>query len=474
VTAARAALALAAAGVLLAGARPAPVEGAAPPAILNARAADSVATHHPSTNERKSLERWAESASLADLVWILRRDPAELGDVGPKIAAAAYRKAAPDRAALRQRLWARLDDQGRKSLGKGGGAAIPAEAAPIARPMASVFRVAAILPDSGDYAEFAREVRIGLAAGLASVPVPGGTPELELWSNGVDDPARGAAALESASRHCGVLVGELLSVNTIALATGARLLGLPLISPTATDEAVGTVGPAVFQIGPSGWSRGAALARSMIDRKGLRVGALVSGAPEHNAFALGFGATAESLGGISAGTQGYPAGTTFRDEVRVLGLQRLDAMLWDGETSEAETLLGELARQKVSVRLCGGEELSPDRVHADSRLLLDGVRIVSDEWRLAAGQQAALDSTVAARGEAQSTAIHARGWLAGRVIAEALASGALCPEEVTAQLASRCGAGTWLASHRFLDVFREGATLPLVTVSRGRTSPVVQ
>jgi hypothetical protein len=65
-----------------------------------------------------------------------------------------------------------------------------------------------------------------------------------------------------------------------------------------------------------------------------------------------------------------------------------------------------------------------------------------------------------------------RGWLAGRAIAEALAGGALCPEEVTAALASRCGAGPWLASHRFLDVFREGVTLPVVAVSHGKTGPV--
>jgi ABC-type branched-subunit amino acid transport system substrate-binding protein len=454
----------------------APVRAAAPPALYDARAADSVAAHHPNANAKKSLDRWAQNASLVDLVWVLRRDPVELGDAGPLIASAAYRKASPDRIALRQRLWAWLDDESRKALAKqrSGHTAPPVEETPIARPMASVFRVAAILPDSGDYADFAREVRIGLEAGLASVPGPGGhTPELELWPNGGDDAARGAAALESASRHCGVVVGELLSVNTMALATGARLLGLPLISPTATDEMVGTIGPAVFQIGPSGWSRGAALARSMVDRRGMRVGALVSGSAEHNAFALGFAAAAESLGGSSVWSLGYPSGTTFRDEVRVLGLQRLDAMLWDGESREAEALLRELARQKVNVRLCGGEELSPDRMHADSRLLLDGVRIVADEWRLATAQQAALDSTVAARGEARSTALHARGWLVGRAIAEALANGALCPEEVSAQLAARCGAGPWLSSHRFLDVFREGATLPLSAVQRGRTGPVV-
>ncbi|HTO90522.1 MAG TPA: ABC transporter substrate-binding protein [Candidatus Sulfotelmatobacter sp.] len=472
----RRSLAALALGLSLSGASPARSRAATAPPALDAHAADSLSTRRPAGATRKSLERWAQSASLSDLMWILRRDPAELGEVGPMLAAAAYRHVPADRAALRQRLWVRLDEASRKSIGhrSGGGPPASEASATLARPLASVFRVAAILPDSGDYADFARELRIGLDAGLASIPAPGGhTPELELWSTGNDHPARCAAALDQASRHCGVLVGELLSVNTIALATGARLLDLPLISPTATDEAIGTVGPGVFQIGPSGWSRGAALARSLVDKPGLRVGALISGGLERNAFALGFGAEAESLGGAQVWMQGYPPGTTFRDEVRAMGMQRLDALLWDGESREAETLLRELARQKVSVRLCGGEELSPERMHAESRLLLDGVRIVADEWRLPSDQQAALDSIVAARGESRSTGIHVRGWLAGRAIAEALASGALCPEEVAAALAARCGAGPWLASHRFLDVFREGATLPLVEVSHGKTSPVV-
>jgi ABC-type branched-subunit amino acid transport system substrate-binding protein len=460
----------------LALARPGVAREQAPSATFDAHAVDSIVVHGPSANDKKAIERWTQSASLPDLMWILRRDPQELRDLGSMFAEAAYRRAAPDRAELRRWLWTRLGDAARRDFSKRGGLApTPLETTPLARPLASVFRVAAILPDSGDYADFARELRIGLEAGLGSVRAPGAhTPELEVWTNGSDDAARGAAALERASLHCGALVGELLSVNTVALATGARLLGLPLISPTATDEAIGKIGPSIFQIGPSGWSRGAALARSLADHPGVRIGALVSGAVERDVFATGFAAAAESLGGVAAWMQGYPAGTSFRDEVRVLGLQRLDALLWDGETPDAETLLRELARQKVSVRLCGGEELSPDRMHADSRLLLDGVRIVPDEWQLPLDQQAALDSIVHARGEARITAIHARGWLAGRAIARAVAGGALCPDELTGALTARCGAGAWLSTHRFLDVFRDGASLPVQVVDRGKTSPLVR
>lgn len=439
----------------------------AAPARLDVRAADTLLVGRHA--RAKELESWVKGADLADLVWLLRRPARELGSAEPLLAAAALAQVSADRTALRARLVARLgtDSKGRRPGVRGGAAlAAPVE---MARPRASVFRVGALLPDSGDYADYARAVAIGVEIGMQSIPAPGGRViDFDFWATGDENPARVAAALEAATWRNGLLVGELLSVPTLAVATGARLVELPLISPTATDEAIGTVGAGIFQIGPSGWSRGERLARALIDRPGLRVGALTSGAPERSAFAIGFVATAESLGAILAWQSGYNPGTAFREEVRALQTNKLDVLLWDGEPREAEALLREMSRQKAAVRLCGGEGLAPERLHAEARLLLEGVRYVAEEWKLRATEQARLDSAVTARGGGPATTLHARGWLAGRAIAQALAGGALCPEEVTAALTARCGPPPWLSAHRFLDAAREGATLPLFVVQRGR------
>jgi ABC-type branched-subunit amino acid transport system substrate-binding protein len=444
----------------------APRKGKIAAARLDLRAADTLLVGRPA--RAKELESWIMGAELADLMWLLRRPAAELGVSEPLLAAAALTRASGERAALRARLAARLgtDSKGRRPGVRG---SAPAPASDFARPRASVFRVGALLPDSGDYADYARAVAIGIDAGLQSVPAPGGRAiEFDYWATGDENPARVAAVLEAASWRNGLLVGELLSVPTLAVATAARLVELPLISPTATDEAIGTIGAAIFQVGPSGWSRGERLARALIDRPGLRVGALTSGSPGRSAFAGGFLAAAESLGAIRAWQAGYNPGTAFREEVRALQTNKVDVLLWDGEPREAEALLREMSRQKAAVRLCGGEGLAPERLHAEARLLLEGVRYVAEEWRLSAAEQALLDSAVTARGDGATTPLHARGWLAGRAIAEVVASGALCPEEVAAALAARCGPPPWLSAHRFLDASRHGATLPLFTVLRGK------
>lgn len=433
----------------------------APAARLDVRAADTLLARGGA--HAKALEKWAAGASLDDLVWLLRRTPAELGASQPVLVRAALDKVPASRTALAARLVAAAGPGVKLRRG------LPPAVAPPARPNASVFRVGTMMPDSGDYADYGRALAIGLEIGVQSVPAPGGrTIDCEFWGTGADEPSRVAADLEAASWRDGVLVGELLSVNTFPLATGARLLGLPLVSPTATDEAVGTVGPQIFQIGPSAWVRGERLAHAMITKHGMRAGILVAGDPERSPFALGFAAAAESLGATIDWRAGYSTGTGFRTEVQQLAAKKLDVLLWDGEPSEVETLLREMARQKVTVQLGGSESLAPERMHAETRVLMEGVRYVSEEWKLGFGTQARLDSALVERGAGVSTPLYVRGWLAGRVIAQAIAGGALAPEEVVAALTARCAKGPWLASRRFLDLSAEDVSLPLFTVVRGR------
>jgi ABC-type branched-subunit amino acid transport system substrate-binding protein len=444
---------------------------ARPAPALDARAADALLAQKRGSARRRALEKWADGATLGDLVWVLRRPAAELGDSEPDLLRVALKRCPPARVALRRRLAARFEAEcPDASLPHGARPARgPGEEA-VPRPAASVFRIGVVLPDTGDYAGYAADLRLGLEAALAGSAAGPHAPDLEFWPTGDDDPVRGAEALEASTRHCGALVGELLSVNTIALATGARLLGVPLVSPTATDESIGALGPGVFQIGPSGWSRAERLARATIDHPGMRVGWLAAG--RRNAFVTGFEAAAESLGAAVVWRMEYPSGTGFRDEVRALAAQHLDVLLWDGEPREAETLVRELTRQKVSVRLCGDEGLAPERMHAEVRTLAEGVRYVTDEWRLPPETQALLDSVAQAHGGARAGALHVRGWLTGRALAAALAGGALCPEELAEALRARCGPPPWLTAHHFLDVPREGGALTEMVVRRGRAVPL--
>jgi len=433
----------------------------APTGRLGLRAVDTLFVRDG--GHAKELEKWASDAPLADLLWLMRRSPEEIGATYLVLARAALAKAPASDLSLTARLVTIAGPGARPRHG------LPTNPTASPRPTASIFRVGAILPDSGDYADYARSVAIGLDIGLHSIPIGGErTIDLEFWGTGADDPARVASALEAASFRDGAIVGDLLTVNTMAVATGARILMLPLVSPTATDESIGTIGFQTFQIGPSGWIRGQRLARAIVTRPGMRFGLLTAGDPERNAFALGFAAAAESLGATLEWKYGYAAGTLFRNEVQQLATKKLDVLLWDGEPGEVEALLREMSRQKVTVLLGGGDALAPERMHAETRLLMEGIRYVSEEWKLPQPEQNRLDSALVVRGLGPSTPLYLRGWLAGRAIASAIANGALCSEDLIGALHGRVGPPPWLSPHRFLDLSSEGVTLPLFTVQRGR------
>jgi ABC-type branched-subunit amino acid transport system substrate-binding protein len=461
---------LAAAAWLLLAASPAVSWARATPAVPDARAADSLASAGTGRERDRALERWATHASLPELMFLLRQPPAILGAVEAPITGATLRRTPGSRQALRRRLLLRLAAAAPRKAERAWRELAPEAAHLPLRPRASVFRIAAVLPDTGDYVAVGRALRLGLEAGLAQHDAHAAFPlVLSIVPSGDDSPERVAAAFDRAAEVSGAIVGGLMSVPTATLATAAHLTGLPLLSPIATDERVGAIGSMVFQVGPSGLQRGRVLAREALARGPRRIGLLVAGQTDGGPFARGFAAAAESLGGSVVWSASYaPGSPDFRAELRALKARSVELLFWDGEARDAETLLRQMAQEKIRVEFCGGAELAPERHHAQVDSLLEGALFVSEDWMLSAGSRAVLDSAARAAGEERANRVHERGYLAARLIASAVEGGALCPEELGAALATRVGADPYLKSHGFLDWSPAEATLPVYAVTHGR------
>ncbi len=433
-----------------------------PVALANA---DGWAAQPAGRDRDRILQRWAGEATLAELMYVLRRDPAELGAVEAVLVQRALQLAPEGRAELRARLAARLAlldaARTRKRMGPLADALVrfmPGE-------RASAFRVGLLIPEGESYADFATALRGGLETGLASTAatIPA---EIRTWTTGEDDPARAGAALDSAARHSGVLVGELLSTPTLLLAAGARAWGTPLVSPTATDESIGASGPRVYQIGPSGFERGERLARAM-PLNGQRVGILTSGPPV-SPFVRGFAETAEGSGATIVMKATYASGATFRAEVRELMAKKVEVLFWDGEAREAVALLRMLSREGASMKICGGQALAPEQHHAEAHFLLEGVQYVGDEFVLPRSLGQTLERESMERTGSPVGPVFVRGWLAGHAIRAALDAGALCPEEIAAELEKRRMPGEFLRTHGFLAPGVPDLTLPVYAISRGK------
>jgi len=158
---------------------------------------------------------------------------------------------------------------------------------------------------------------------------------------------------------------------------------------------------------------------------------------------------------------------SFAAEARALLAQRVNVLFWDGDASEAAALLRQLTRDRVSLRICGGDGLDPARHHRETRVLLEGVLYVPLDWSLADAAQSEMDRAPAAGGAGP---LYVRGWLAGRVAGAALATGAYTPSEVAAAI-ERLSPGTG-SPLRVLGVRGQGAELPVLSVNDGHATPV--
>src|SRR6185436_2780135 len=202
-------------------------------------AADSLVDTPAGAARDKALSEWAKRASVNDLTWILDRGRGRLMSAEVPLLDLAFVATPSSRSALRQRWLARRAVRTPKPP-KRGEPPLPDFAE--LRPEASVFRIAVILPDEGEYAEYGRAVRAALATGLAFERLPRPLRlTLDTLGTADGDPARVAAAFDSAAKRSDIIVGELLSQPTLSLATAATATGLTLVSPTATDERIGRI-----------------------------------------------------------------------------------------------------------------------------------------------------------------------------------------------------------------------------------------
>jgi len=436
-------------------------------------AADSLVDTQAGAARDKALSEWAKRASVNDLTWILDRGRGRLMSAEVPLLDLAFVATPSSRSALRQRWLARRAVRTPKPP-KRGEPPLPDFAE--LRPEASVFRIAVILPDEGEYAEYGRAVRAALATGLAFERLPRPLRlTLDTLGTADGDPARVAAAFDSAAKRSDIIVGELLSQPTLSLATAATATGLTLVSPTATDERIGRIGPRVFQVGPGPEARARALADVVLG--GAPAGGVSSHAVAvvgsangiHSAFADAFVAEVKARGGRLARREVVrTGGSDVVQQAQALKASGADVLFWDGATRDVEALVRALATEGATLRLCGGPTLAPDGMRASVRSLLEGVTWVAEDWKLDARARAYVDSAAAVAGS-RAGSLWLRGFLAGRRIAAAIAAGARCAPEVAERLRNP---DATLAAAGQMACERDGATLSVFVVQRGKVVSV--
>lgn len=306
-----------------------------------------------------------------------------------------------------------------------------------------VAKIGLIVPLSGEYANFGMAVRQGVELAMES-----GRAEL-LVVNSKGDPIE---ALKEAreliqQRKVIVILGPVVSMPTIAAAAIANSFGVPLISPTATEERIATIGPYIFQLNPSLDVQGRTLAYYAVRKMGLtRLAVLHPNDSYGWDLTKAFSQEVTKLGGSVVAAERYDEGTTdFKEQILRIKPHEADGVFIPAYPDEIVLIAPQLRYYEAEAQILGSDGWKSEKVTTLGEDYVEGVVFTSPslekEESLAAREFSGQFET---KYGFRPTRASALGYDAARVVMEGIRGGATTPVTLREYLASV--AGYWGAS----------------------------
>jgi branched-chain amino acid transport system substrate-binding protein len=227
-------------------------------------------------------------------------------------------------------------------------------------------RIGVLTPLTGRYARFGNAFQAGVRQGLRSEDPQGSGPWEIVLEDTEGDPVPAALAARRLCRDegCQLLIGALLSATTATAALVAQEHGVPLVSPTATNERLGELGASILQTnltGPVEVEILARLATEVLLKQ--RFAIIRPDTPEGLNLATAFADKVTELGGeIVIESVFDPAATDFRSQVLALRETRPE-VVFAPTTVDQMVLLGpQLDFYRVGALVLGPSEWNSSRL----------------------------------------------------------------------------------------------------------------
>jgi len=304
-------------------------------------------------------------------------------------------------------------------------------------------RVGIVCPLTGRYAVLGNAF---YEAALLAVDVTNAELGLDLELVAEDsggDPVMSALAGRrlAGPQGCVALLGSLMSGPTVSLAVVADQFGVPLVSPTATNDRIWELGEGIFQTNLTGLFEVRLLARLattvLLKRK---FGLLYPDTPEAHRHAEVFRAEVETLGGEVVSEVAFPAqGTNFRPPIRELKKARPEVIFTPATVDQMIMLGPQLDFFRAGSLVMGLSNWNSTKLAENSETVLDRAlfpddqALVPPEWAIEFHER--WDPEPYPR---EATAIALRAYQATRLLLETLGrSGATTRSELADALRNR-------------------------------------
>jgi ABC-type branched-subunit amino acid transport system substrate-binding protein len=304
----------------------------------------------------------------------------------------------------------------------------PLDSVAIKRAAQGIARIGVVVPLSGRYGRYGKTFVNGLRIAVEEHNREFAPTISFVLYDSEGDPLVGARKARWLLKDHGVslLIGELFTANTAPLAAATQVVGAVLLSPSATNERLATLGEAVFQLHVPPAALAGALVRYLKSQTPVGpVGLLVASTPDDSVSA--------ALVTAACKAEGVPVLPTVRvpdsevDLTRQLGVLRArkaKTLVLLGGSRHIGIAAPQIAASWPEVKVVGLESLDPEGLLSrEARQSLEGASFfVSDYALLGAPRDAFAQKYERANREAP-TRMSVRGYLVGLAVARAIEAG---------------------------------------------------
>jgi ABC-type branched-subunit amino acid transport system substrate-binding protein len=303
----------------------------------------------------------------------------------------------------------------------------PLDSVAIKRAAQGIARIGVVVPLSGRYERYGKTFVNGLRVAVEEhnrefAP----TISLVLYDS-EGDPLVGARKARWLLKDHGVslLIGELFTANTAPLAAATQVVGAVLLSPSATNERLATLGDAVFQLHVPPAALAGALARYLKSQSpNGPVGLLVASTTDDS--------VAAALVTAACKAEGVPVLPTVRVPESEVDLTRQLAVL-RARKARTIVLLGgsrhigiaapQIAQSWPEVKVVGLESLDPDGLLREARQSLEGASFFVSDYALLGDSRGAFAQKYERANREAPTRMSVRGYLVGLAVTRAIEAG---------------------------------------------------
>lgn len=219
-----------------------------------------------------------------------------------------------------------------------------------------VYRVGAVIPLSGQFEAYGRNVKNGLTLALEEINASGGVKGKTLdilFEDDRSDEKVAAGKAKALADNVPVIIGGVTSNEALAMAPICEKAKVVLLSPTASSPKLTGIGQYFFRNYPSDTLEGSVMAEYAVRRMKIRTVAILYIDKEYGKGITDvFKERFQGLGGVVTYEKGYPEGTLdFVDDVKQVRASPPDAVYLPGYFTEVAAILKELKAQKVEAKV---------------------------------------------------------------------------------------------------------------------------